>query len=88
MIFTAFLVRFFQWRTKIARVNSRRIYSDFENSRHCDIADVLKMFKFHRDIGVICFTEKIASQIAVNIARVKEPLVARASTKYAFSQFS
>ena len=83
MIFTAFLVRFSQWRTKIARVNSRRIYSDFEN-----IADVLKMFKFHRDIGVICFTEKIASQIAVNIARVKEPLVARASTKYAFSQFS
>ena len=56
---------------------SRRFYCNFPNSRHRDIAAVLNMFKFHRDIGAIVFAEKIAPKIAVSIARVNGPLCAK-----------
>ena len=35
---------------------------------HRDIADVLSMFKFHRDIGAVNFAKNIAPKITVNIA--------------------
>ena len=50
--------RLIRWREKFARVNSRRFYCDLSYSRHRDIVDVLNMFKFHHDIGVIFFAEK------------------------------
>ena len=59
----------------MTRKNSQQFYSDFGNSRHCNIADVLNMFKFHRDIGTTFVAETSASKIAVNvnIVRVKGP---------------
>ena len=57
-------------------MNSRRFYCDFANSHHRDIADVLNMFKFHRDIGGIFFAtgKKIAPKNIVNIVHVNGPL--------------
>ena len=62
--------RRFRWRENVARVNNRRFYCDFPNSRYRDIADVLNMFKFHCDISAIFFAEKLASKIVANISCV------------------
>ena len=40
---------------------------DSPNSLHRDIVDVLNMFKFHSDIGVIFFAEKIAPKSSVGL---------------------
>ena len=59
-------------RENFPRKNGRRFYCDFANSRHHDTADILNMFRFHRDISAIFFAERIAPKIAVNSARLNE----------------
>ena len=56
-------------------MNIRRFYCDFANSRDCDIADILNMFKFYRDVVMTFSAEKNAPKFAVNLARVNGPLL-------------